>query len=536
MTKIKNNFWVKLMVALAFALSAICLAGCLQSDKNITKISVITSTVPAEIEVGKFNQAGIKIKVEYEDGSSAEMPVTLDMVDDKHKQILNTQTGSYTITIKFRGVETKIEVNIVEATTVHTVKFYNADGYMIYRDDNVKHGEASTTPSKNLLNYNGYIFVEWDRAVDNVTEDMNVYGIYYRVDNSLTDEVMEQKVVELYNNRKVTSHTASTEMVSYDLTNKNAILEQQTAQQNYHYVSANEYRSQVVYNVFDSEGSTSDLYDVEVKNGKISKYMYYQNQDTLTREFTNFEQTDYNSYASLEPDEYIWQLITNPAYGQCFNLPYYMDNFNTKTYTYHKYTNGKNIYTVTFSFVGNSEYDQDKNVVNEITFNDTQILSMKETLTDETTKMVYTYYFDNTETDFIATNNDGHTAENCISTAKSFVANLKTATHHLVLLDESKQETSETYTYDSATKSYKNADGSKVLPIIANFEQNVDNAVTIYNQVDGEKLLHINFTLNGKLYGNIESVDFIYDANGLVKIEYTDVDGNTTLFKVVFED
>ncbi|MBQ3806787.1 MAG: InlB B-repeat-containing protein [Kiritimatiellae bacterium] len=58
----------------------------------------------------------------------------------------------------------------------HTVAFFDWDGTQIGEDQEVGHGEAATPPAN--PSREGYIFVGWDTAFDNVTEDLAVHASY----------------------------------------------------------------------------------------------------------------------------------------------------------------------------------------------------------------------------------------------------------------------------------------------------------------------------------------------------------------------
>ena len=58
----------------------------------------------------------------------------------------------------------------------HTVAFFDWDGTQIGEDQEVGHGEAATPPAN--PSREGYIFVGWDTAFDNVTEDLAIHASY----------------------------------------------------------------------------------------------------------------------------------------------------------------------------------------------------------------------------------------------------------------------------------------------------------------------------------------------------------------------
>lgn len=58
----------------------------------------------------------------------------------------------------------------------HTVSFYDWDGAQLGEDQEVVHGEAATAPAS--PSREGFIFVGWDTAFDNVTADLAVHASY----------------------------------------------------------------------------------------------------------------------------------------------------------------------------------------------------------------------------------------------------------------------------------------------------------------------------------------------------------------------
>ncbi len=523
MTKTKNNLLVKLLVAVAFVLSAICMTACAKANKNISKISVVSSTVPAEIVVGKFDEAGIKIKVEYEDGSSAEMAVTTSMLDDNAKQLVNTKSGSYIITIKFRGEETKITVNVIEATEVHTVKFYNAYGYMIYRDDNVRHGQASTLPSDASVECPGYTFVEWDRATDNVTGDIDVYGIYYKVDETMTSAQMESKLVSINEQLYSSSFTSNTETKCYSRNGEDitdfVLSSAYSTQFNYHYLSNNSFATQR----FDE----SFMQSVMVENEKLYLKEYSKESGAWVGATTAVE--DYNAEVGYWGSESaVIGAIAN------FNLNELLEHASStdtskytntqKTFTYKKFTNGKNMYNakLEYDFNYNGGFSTPENHVIEIVYDDNKILSVKHTKLTDSNKSDETIYFDYAEKDFETVTGD-LVIEEGLTNAKELISALKSADHTLSLVSQSPSETSTTFTYNSSARCYVGNDTeSTILPIIANFENNIDSTVSFsyLKSSDTEYEYEIQVSLNGKLYEHGENLTIKISNNKITRFVY----------------
>mgnify|MGYP002521517734 CR=1 FL=1 len=518
MTKTKDNLLVKVFVAIAFLLLSIGMSACAKANKNIVKISVVSSTVPAEIEVGKFDEAGIKIKVEYEDGSIEQKDVTLDMVDATNKEFLN-KSGSYIVTIKFNGQETTFNVNVVESAAVHTVKFYNAYGYMIYRDDNVKHGGASTLPSEALRKCEGYTFVEWDRATDNITGDTNVYGVYYKVDSSLTDAELEAKLLSANEYFFTTTHTSTLEEAHYDNNSGTMKLNSTyTYRHNYHYTSLSNFSLQMVSN----DGTSTDMTEIKSYGGNMYTNTYLYEDDTWTCASVNV--TDYNTHVEYFGGE---RALLAQAIMVGFNLNEQLEICASqdssqytnikKTYTFKKYTNGKNIYNATleYRFVQDA-YNYDTYVY-ELVYDDTKLLSFKQTINDHNgSKSESTMYIDYVEKEFVDIDCGVLDTTLGLAKAKSLMSALKTTKHTLVKTGSS----SDVFTYVESIRGYKNSDASVIIPLIGNFEDHVDDTVSLDYSKLSETKFKIQVSLNGKLYDKAEYVSLTIENDVLTAIEY----------------
>ena len=208
----KKNIFSKISVFVLMLCSVMVLSACslFQKDgENITGIDVIDETVPNYIlaESGAFDEAGIKIKVSYSDESYRDVTVTTQMIPEEYRDELLTP-GEYDITILFKGHETVLHIKIAEVENVFTVRFFNAYNNLISVQE-IKEGENAVAPNAGLYAVDGFTFMGWDRAITNVTEDMDVYATYINVENTLTEKVLEEKFYDAINYTMTTSHTSS---------------------------------------------------------------------------------------------------------------------------------------------------------------------------------------------------------------------------------------------------------------------------------------------------------------------------------------
>ena len=75
----------------------------------------------------------------------------------------------------FNNVKGDLDITAQYAINTYTVKFYDADNH-VYSTQTVEYGKAAVAPE--LPEVEGYHFVGWEDAFDNVTEDLKIYPIY----------------------------------------------------------------------------------------------------------------------------------------------------------------------------------------------------------------------------------------------------------------------------------------------------------------------------------------------------------------------
>ena len=141
-------------------------------------------TVTAQYEIITYmvtfkDHDGTELKVETVDhGSSATAPA--DPTREGH-----TFTGwdkGYT------NVTEDLVVTAVYAINVYTVTFKDHDGAEL-KSEHVEHGSDATAPA-DPDNKEGYHFTNWDKAFDNVTEDLTVTAAYAINEYTVTYEIM----------------------------------------------------------------------------------------------------------------------------------------------------------------------------------------------------------------------------------------------------------------------------------------------------------------------------------------------------------
>lgn len=236
-----------------------------KKDVNIKSIEVIESTVPEVVVIGKFDEAGIKALVSYEDDTTAEIDITSSMIPNEYKDLLN-KTGIYKITISYRNETCELTVRMVNSTNIYQVNFYNAKNQII-KSEFVYDGEDATLPTENMYKVDGCSLIGWDVSNENITKDTNIYGIYVAVENTLTEEAMKNALINAEKYHFENNHFTSIESNSYD---DGEISSTANTKNNYHYDKATEigtsqqvYESDYYYAVYEYGATSYKLLEKE---------------------------------------------------------------------------------------------------------------------------------------------------------------------------------------------------------------------------------------------------------------------------------
>ena len=151
------------------------------SDRNIVSVNVKEGTVPNKIIAGKFDQAGIKLVINYSDGTKEEVALTTALIPEQYRDLLQTP-GNYEITILYRGQQVTIRVCIaIETFTVNFYAYANKPEYVLFSATEIPAGGTVIAPEVSSDFYHEgmhYYFRGWDKAFSNVTASLNIYGIY----------------------------------------------------------------------------------------------------------------------------------------------------------------------------------------------------------------------------------------------------------------------------------------------------------------------------------------------------------------------
>lgn len=168
-----------LRFVLLFLFALLIPACSLQKDVNVKSIEIVEESVPSFIIVGEFDKAGIKALVTYDDNTTKIIEVNSNLLKDVYRDYIN-QAGNYEIEVLFKGKVTSLNVNIVNAESIHVVKFFNGLNEVV-SIQYVEKGKDAIAPSGQAHIIEGYEFIGWDRVFTNVDEDINVYALYSKV-------------------------------------------------------------------------------------------------------------------------------------------------------------------------------------------------------------------------------------------------------------------------------------------------------------------------------------------------------------------
>lgn len=194
----KKKIFSKLLMCLLVLSCTFVVSACgsifQKAGTNIESIEILTNSVPEAIVVGGFDDAQIKAKVTYEDGTDETITITTEMVPESCRYLLNTP-GIYDITIAFKGATTKARIHMVNSLNLYQVNFYDHNNQLI-NTQQVYEGEDAIAPQDFMIAQYGWIFLGWDRSYKNITEDTNIYAASLNVENALSDAKMEQALLQ----------------------------------------------------------------------------------------------------------------------------------------------------------------------------------------------------------------------------------------------------------------------------------------------------------------------------------------------------
>jgi hypothetical protein len=89
--------------------------------------------------------------------------------------------------VDFTKITSDLKVTaIYNEETIYWVSFFKGDNSLISKQY-VKEGGNATSPTPSEYEMSGYDFIGWDRGFSNVTKDLNIYGIYVKVEKASSE-------------------------------------------------------------------------------------------------------------------------------------------------------------------------------------------------------------------------------------------------------------------------------------------------------------------------------------------------------------
>ena len=122
---------IKLVFIFVLAILALVLVACGEekeidwSKKTVSGISPVKETFYADYEYDEFELSMLKIHIDYTDGTSRDIPVTSDMLDESDLKKLQ-KTGKPRITVYYDSFEFQINVRLVDSSRLD--ENLNSDG------------------------------------------------------------------------------------------------------------------------------------------------------------------------------------------------------------------------------------------------------------------------------------------------------------------------------------------------------------------------------------------------------------------------
>ena len=318
----KNKILTRLFIGVLVVSSIFMLSACtLQKDVNIASIEVIEDTVPTSIEAEKFDEAGIKLLVTYEDLSTQEIPVTTDLIPEEYHDDLN-RPGIYEINILFKGKETKLRFTIVERT--YDVNFYTPTGVLI-ETQKVKKGMDATAPVDFDLSED-YDFVGWDRTFENISEDTNVYGISAKfsiiryLPNAPTFSRGWEALNYAYNIKANYSYSSNFKQINVNDPDEDIVIKQSVIQRRYK--TDNETLILATAHCDNSEGVnfSSYTYTNEAKNKVETRVCYNSDWNFTNEQVKTYTISDFKAERGQTLNDPYFQLSSKNATLDSFKI------------------------------------------------------------------------------------------------------------------------------------------------------------------------------------------------------------------------
>ena len=226
---------MKRLYYLIFLILIALIGSCVTPVPSLINVTAIN--VPESIEIGKFDDAGIKLKLEYSNNEIEYTNLTTELLPEEQQELLGIEGKQHIeffykdhlvefdvsmYFVKFKIIFTNLndevikiqyvkDVNLIEYPTdeamyvegykflgtydkdfssistdivakgmyvkLWTVEFYNNLNELLSTQV-VEEGSSAVPPTDEEIYVKGYEFISWSSSFENVTEDLKIYGNY----------------------------------------------------------------------------------------------------------------------------------------------------------------------------------------------------------------------------------------------------------------------------------------------------------------------------------------------------------------------
>ena len=145
------------------------------TNKKILDIKVIN--MPDQIEIGKFDEAGIEFEITYEDNKIEKEKVIKDKIPEEYQHYLHEE-GRHSFSFLYRGIEVEFNLNMIRIK--YQVSFVNVNNKTV-KTELINKGEIPNFPTDEEMYVDGYRFLQtYDHDGLNINSDIVIKGQYVK--------------------------------------------------------------------------------------------------------------------------------------------------------------------------------------------------------------------------------------------------------------------------------------------------------------------------------------------------------------------
>ena len=180
----------KIILVLLLVLTFTMFTGCIRLVKSEKTVSVIEDTIPTEVTVRDFDLSKIRLRVEFDNGTSGMVSLSESMLMNRKYTDLRTP-GEKTIRVKYRDCVVDFQVELLEKYPDINVNFVFGEEVLSTKTIE-KHTEIGALPTPEL---EGFRFDGWYEenffktpvtANTVIHGEGNIYGKFTRITYKVT--------------------------------------------------------------------------------------------------------------------------------------------------------------------------------------------------------------------------------------------------------------------------------------------------------------------------------------------------------------